>query len=76
MVTDFKAGDAVKLKLNNQQMMVRSVVEQVNSNARAEVKSYECIWYDNAKLQCAFFTEDLLEWLAPDYDILHFANYE
>lgn len=71
-MNEFKPGDAVKSKISNQQMMVKSVAEKLN----AGTKSYECVWYDNAKLQRAFFTEDLLEWLAPDHDILHFANYE
>jgi len=75
VVNQFKPGDTVKLKISNQQMTVRSVSEIIDKRP-SKIKSYECVWYDNAKLQRAFYTEDVLEWLAPDHDILHFANYE
>lgn len=68
MINQFKPGDAVKLKLNDQNMMVISVADKM--------KGYECAWYVNSKLQRAIFSEDVLEWLAPYHDMLHFANYE
>ena len=75
VINQFKPGDTVKSKLNDQQMTVRSVSE-IPDKRLSKIKNYECVWYINAKLQRAFFTEDVLEWLAPDHDILHFANYE
>lgn len=75
VINQFKPGDTVKLKINNQSMTVRSVSEIIDERL-SKIKNYECVWYVNTKLQRAFFTEDVLEWIAPNHDILHFANYE
>lgn len=71
----FKPGDAVKLKMNDQNMMIVSVTNNADEK-NSEINNYECVWYLNSKLQRAVFSEDVLEWLAPDHDVLHFANYE
>ena len=77
MNNQFKPGDAVKLKVSNVQMMVRGIAHIPSEQESVAAKErYECVWYDDKKLQRGIFSKDLLEWLAPNYDILHFANYE
>jgi len=73
----FKPGDAVKLKINNLNMMIMGIANIPSEQEAIAIKErYECAWYDNAKLQKAIFSKDLLEWLAPNHDVLHFGNYE
>lgn len=76
MINQFKPGDSVKLKVNDQYMRVVSLAGKMNEKGNCKMNSYECVWYVNSKLQRAVFSEDVLEWLAPDHDFLHFANYE
>jgi uncharacterized protein YodC (DUF2158 family) len=77
MNNQFKPGDAVKLKISNMQMMIRGIANIPSEQESIAIKErYECVWYDNAKLQRAIFSKELLEWLAPNYDVLHFGNYE
>lgn len=77
MNNPFRPGDAVKLKFNDLQMMIRGIANlPTDQESIATKERYECVWYDNAKLHQAIFSKDLLEWLAPHHDTLHFANYE
>lgn len=73
----FKPGDAVKLKLSNLTMMIKGTASIPSEYAEiAQKERYECVWFDNRHLQKAIFSKELLELLAPHYDVLHFANYE
>ncbi|CAN5189457.1 hypothetical protein BH11BAC6_BH11BAC6_14510 [soil metagenome] len=76
MYTEFKTGDCVRLKHTDLQMMVKAIAGNTPAHVTADCRSYECVWYENAMLQMAVFTEDVLDWLAPYHDVLHFANYE
>lgn len=51
-----------------------SPITPVNKDFKQD--KFECIWFDGAQLQEEIFHKDSLEWVAPYYDTLHFANYE
>ena len=76
-MNQFKAGDLVKLKMNHQQMTVKGFAKQPSSQGTILIQDrYECIWFDGKNHQKAIFHQDVLEWMAPYHDTLHFANYE
>jgi len=77
MTNRFKPGDLVKLKMSNQEMIVKGIAKKPSSNGTILIQDrYECVWFDGVHHQKAVFHVDALELLAPYHDTLHFGNYE
>jgi uncharacterized protein YodC (DUF2158 family) len=77
MITQFKEGDLVKLKINHQQMTIKGFAKQPSSQGTIVMHDrYECVWFDGKNHQKAIFHHEALEWIPPFHDTLHFANYE